>query len=76
MPTIARLSCCTLTMYVDDHPPPHFHVRMRDGREALISIRNLAVLSGTLMPRELLEARAWAERNASALLTRWRELNP
>lgn len=34
MPTVARFSSCKIAMYAADHNPPHFHIRMSDGREA------------------------------------------
>ncbi|WP_232338311.1 DUF4160 domain-containing protein [Bordetella flabilis] len=49
---------------------------MNDGREALIVIETMAVLSGAIKPRELVEALAWARNNSAALMQRWRELNP
>lgn len=76
MPTISRLQNCTITMYAADHQPPHFHVRMRDGREALIVIDTLSVLSGSIKPRELAEALAWAGANIPNLTAKWQELNP
>jgi hypothetical protein len=76
MPTLVRLANCTITMYAADHLPPHFHVRTKDGREALIVISNLSVLSGSINPRELAEALAWARNNAALLNKKWRELNP
>lgn len=76
MPTIVRLSSCTITMYAADHQPPHFHVRMRNGREALVEIRSLRVLSGSVRPRELDEAIEWAAVNTRVLIARWQELNP
>ena len=46
MPTLVRLANGNVTMYAADHQPPHFHVRARDGREALVVISTLAVFSG------------------------------
>lgn len=63
-------------MYAGDHLPPHFHVRMNDGREALVVIETLTVLAGTIKPRELAEAVAWAHGNRPALIQKWQELNP
>ncbi len=37
-PTMQRFSDCRILMYVGDHPPPHVHVVLRDGRDALIWI--------------------------------------
>ena len=67
MPTLARLSHSTITMYAADHLPPHFHVRMNDGREALVEIATLAVLRGSAAKRELAEALAWAAANKGQL---------
>lgn len=67
MPTLARLPACL---------PPHFHVRVNDGREALVEIATLTVLQGRLRPRELAEALAWARDNQPLLHAKWKELNP
>lgn len=76
VPTIQRFDSCTISIYAGDHLPPHFHVRMRDGREALVSIEQLEVLRGSISRRELAAATAWAAANQSALLAAWKELNP
>lgn len=76
MPTMTRLATCVITMYAADHLPPHFHVRMRDGREALIVIDSLEVLSGSIKLHELMEALRWAKANIEILKAKWRELNP
>jgi len=57
-------------------PSTALHVRTKDGREALIVIETLAVLSGHLSRRELSAALEWAAANKAALVTRWQELNP
>lgn len=76
MPTIQRLATCIIAMYAGDHLPPHFHVRMNDGREALVSIDPLAVLRGSIARRELEPALQWAASNQTALAAKWKELNP
>ena len=77
MPTLVRLPDCTLAMYAADHLPPHFHVRLNDGREALVEIAGLVVLqSNKCSRRELALALAWAGVNQALLETRWKELNP
>lgn len=76
MPTLARLTRSTITMYAGDHLPPHFHVRMNDGREVLVEIATLDVLRGSVSKRELAEALTWALLQQSALLEKWKELNP
>lgn len=40
-------------MYAADHLPPHFHVRLHDGREVLVEIATLDVLRGSVARREL-----------------------
>jgi hypothetical protein len=76
MTTLKRLPTCTITLYAGDHLPPHFHVRMQDGREALVEIANLAVLSGRIARRELAAALEWATENRALLSAKWEELNP
>lgn len=76
MPTIVRFAKCNITMYADDHLPPHFHVRMNDGREALVEIANLAILRGKISQRELIDALQWASSNIAVLNAKWKELNP
>ncbi|OLU22538.1 hypothetical protein BVH03_25015 [Pseudomonas sp. PA15(2017)] len=65
-----------MTLYAGDHLPPHFHVRLQDGREALVEINGLAVLSGRIARRELAAALQWAAENHALLSAKWEELNP
>lgn len=62
-------------MYAADHLPPHFHVRMQDGREALINIADLSILSGRITRRELREVLDWAKQHQAELSKIWEELN-
>lgn len=75
MPTVARFSNCRIAIYANDHNPPHFHVRMNDGREALVEISTLSVILGELRKAELAEPLAWAARNTALLVDKWTELN-
>ena len=52
MPEIGRFLGMVVTMYFEDHPPPHFHVRCGDHR-AIVAIDTLEILAGTLPPRSL-----------------------
>jgi len=72
---LIRFRCCTVCMYPDDHPPPHFHIRMKDGRELLVAIQRLAVVAGNVPLREVDEAMAWARENRLLLKGKWREMN-
>lgn len=63
-------------MYAADHLPPHFHVRLNDGREALVEIATLQPLTNRIAQRELADALAWAAANQGLLMTQWKVLNP
>ncbi|ACO79878.1 hypothetical protein AvCA_37330 [Azotobacter vinelandii CA] len=49
---------------------------MQDGRETLVEIASLSVLSGRIARRELAAALAWAAENQALLSAKWEELNP
>jgi hypothetical protein len=62
-------------MYPDDHPPPHVHVFMRDGRDCTVDIATLEI-NGRIAEREIRDALAWIESERSVLLNEWRRYNP
>ncbi len=74
MPTIAIFDGIRITMYGEDHAPPHFHVRYA-GHEALVRISDLSVIHGDLPRSVLHRALDWAADNQGALALRWIELN-
>jgi hypothetical protein len=76
MPTLARLHSCKLTMYVNDHNPPHFHVLANDGSNALVALATLTVIAGSVNAATLKEAQAWAGNHATVLAAKWKALNP
>ena len=47
MPQISRFFGIIISMYFDDHNPPHFHAKYGEF-EALISIDNFSILEGDL----------------------------
>lgn len=71
VPTISRFMGITITMYFDDHAPPHFHARAAE-RAAKIRIDTLEVIGGNLRQRELRLVLAWAEMYAEELRFNWR----
>ncbi len=78
MPEISRFLGIIITMYYNDHPPPHFHVRYNQ-QKAIIDIENLSLLEGKLTPRILGLVIEWAAIHKIELLTncqRAREQNP
>ena len=70
MAEICRFLGMVVTMYFEDHPPPHFHVRYGDHR-VVIAIDTLAVLAGTLPPRPLSLDVVWAALHRSELRNNW-----
>lgn len=59
-----------ISIYFDDHNPPHFHVAYNDD-EALICITNLSVLEGRLPARVMGLVMDWAELHRDELLQNW-----
>lgn len=71
MPTISNSFGVTVTMYFDDHAPPHFHARAA-GRNAKIRIDTLEMMGSDLPRRELRLVLAWAEMHVAELDANWR----
>jgi len=71
MPTISIFMGITITMYFDDHAPPHFHARAAE-HDAKIRIDDLEVIESTLRRRELRLVLGWAELHAQELDANWR----
>jgi hypothetical protein len=70
MPTIAAVDGVTIRMFYDDHAPPHFHA-ITGGQEALVAIRTLDVIRGSLpaaIERRVLE---WARQHQRELALNW-----
>lgn len=76
MPVICRFLSCVIFINTRDHSPPHFHIRMNDGREALVEIETLDILSDSISQREIKEALKWAADNNDILRTKFKEYNP
>jgi len=70
MPTISRFFCIVVSMYFDDHAPPHFHAAYA-GARATIRIDPPGLLEGELPPRALGLVMEWARLNRLALLDDW-----
>ncbi|ABB57242.1 DUF4160 domain-containing protein [Synechococcus elongatus] len=70
MPEISRFFGIIITMYYNDHAPPHFHVRYGQ-QKAIISIDTLAVLEGSLKPRTLGLVIEWAAQHQAELRNDW-----
>lgn len=70
MPEICRFLGIVISMYFDEHNPPHFHVRYNDYR-AVISIRDYNLLDGHLPARVRGLTLEWAEQHQIELLKMW-----
>jgi len=49
---------------------------MNDGREVLVEIGSLELLTATVTRREILEGIAWAKKNSFLLSEKFKEYNP
>ncbi|KXB09224.1 hypothetical protein AKJ60_00655 [candidate division MSBL1 archaeon SCGC-AAA385M11] len=70
MPEIARFLGIIISMYFDEHEPPHFHVRYNEYRAA-VSIRELNVIAGFLPAKVRGIVQEWAELHQKELLDMW-----
>lgn len=73
MPEISRFLGIVITMYFEDHDPPHFHVRYGNDR-AIILIDSLEVARGGLPPRVPGLIIEWSELHRAELQENWRLL--
>jgi hypothetical protein len=69
MPEICRFLGIVITMYHNDHLPPHFHA-WYEGRGASIRLTPLAVLDGSVPPRVLGLVMEWARASRGEALMR------
>jgi hypothetical protein len=70
MPEISRFFGIVITMYADDHYPPHFHARHGDDR-AMIDIATGDIIEGKMPGRALRLIQAWVEIHRNELLDNW-----
>ncbi|HEY9070948.1 MAG TPA: DUF4160 domain-containing protein [Candidatus Ozemobacteraceae bacterium] len=70
MPEISRFFGIIITMNYEDHSPPHFHVRYGD-QKAMIEIRTMRLLEGTLSPRVFGMVMEWGLFHQAELQRAW-----
>ena len=70
MPEISRFLGMVISMYYDDHQPPHFHVRYGE-HKATVAIDELRLLDGSLPPRVRGLVVEWATLHQEALRQDW-----
>lgn len=75
MATYQRFDSCRVIMYADDHPPPHVHVKLRNGMDCTVDLDRFEI-KGAVVEREIREALIWIKENQAFLLKEWRRNNP
>ena len=71
MPTVAYFYGIAISMFFDDHNPPHFHARY--GRaKALFRISDGKIIAGELPPTADRLVREWALAHRPELEENWR----
>ena len=73
MPEISRFLGIVITMYFNDHNPPHFHARY-EGFRAIVGIDPLELRDGELPPRVLALVLEWAEMHQPEPVKNWTAL--
>lgn len=70
MPEISRFLGIIISMYFDEHNPPHFHARY--GKDSVaIEINSLSVTEGKIPPRILGLVMEWAFQHQKELMHNW-----
>jgi len=70
MPQVSRFFGIIISMYYDEHNPPHFHATYGE-YQAEIAIQDLNVLIGKLPSRVLGLVVEWASVHQTELMSNW-----
>ena len=70
MPELSRFFGIIITMFYNDHAPPHFHVRYNE-HKAIMGIDTLTLLEGYLPPRALGLVAEWSALHRDELREDW-----
>lgn len=70
MPTISQFFGIMIQMFWREHAPPHFHALYGE-HEALIDIRTLEIIKGSLPKRALALVLEWAAQHRAELMEDW-----
>jgi hypothetical protein len=73
MPTVKDFGDCKITLYAEDHNPPHVHVIGTDF-QAKVRIADAEVFAGAIPPRHRRKALPWISANRETLMAKWDEL--
>jgi len=70
MPEVSRFSGIVVTMYFNDHDPPHFHVRYGEYR-ATVCLDPIQLEQGELPGRVLSLVMEWGQAHRAELQRNW-----
>jgi hypothetical protein len=70
MPRISQFFGIVVTMYYNDHAPPHFHATYGDD-EATVAIETFEVVWGRLPNRAMAMVLEWAAAHRDELRANW-----
>ena len=70
MPEISLFAGIRITMYYDDHNPPHFHAEYA-GFKCIVDVQRGCVIKGALPSRQLKLVLAWNELYRDELMQNW-----
>lgn len=70
MPEICRFLGIIVTMYFNEHNPPHFHARYGE-HQVEIAIESLSIMAGHVPPRALGLVMEWAALHRTELMEDW-----
>lgn len=70
MPTISWFYGIYISMYVDEHNPPHFHAEYQ-GSEGLIAIKTGELIEGKLPRQALKLVEQWRKLHIDELMENW-----
>ena len=74
MPELSRFYGIHITMYADDHNPPHFHAEY-NGEEVLFDIVDGVFMKGNLPSKQARLVLAWYELHKDELIENWNNLS-
>ncbi len=69
MPVLSRFLGITISMYWNDHLPPHYHAKYGE-YEIIIEIET-GVVTGSFPKRSLRHVLEWHDRHQAELMTNW-----
>ena len=70
MPEISLFRGVRITMFYNDHNPPHFHAEY-GGFKCLVDVLTGSVIRGSLPARQLKLVLAWNELHRDELMQNW-----